>query len=254
MDNSEDDGGDDDDDDLQIQDDENEDFEDDGGSDDDDALIFEGNDMYSQNDDGEEEVSEDDGEEVQLDEGLHAGQFEMMDDSLVNEDMAVEMEQLQYRYRPHDFENIALNNLDEPTEDNYLQLNDDNGPKYFTAEMDGHSSLGEAVYERVVPSKYADGGDNFMASMIQNYALEGKNEDGTPNGKFFMNEAITKQAAAEILKTHKKLEGKELDDYMNQYFARTFAHFDVTKDGILGVEVMPQFMRFLASDQAMQLD
>jgi len=92
-----------------------------------------------------------------------------------------------------------------------------------------------------------------MASMIQNYALEAKNEDGTPNGKFLMTEAITKHAAAEVLKTHKKLEGKDLEEYMSQYFARTWQHFDVTHDGLVGVDVMPQFMRFLASDQALEL-
>jgi len=61
-----------------------------------------------------------------------------------------------------------------------------------------------------------------MASMIQNYALEGKKEDGTPNGKFFMNEAITRHAASEVLKTHKKLEAKELDEYLKQYYDRTW--------------------------------
>jgi len=114
--------------------------------------------------------------------------------------------------------------------------------------MNGHPDLGEKTYERVVPARFVDGGDPFMFSMINNYALEGKNEDGTPNGKFFMNESITRQASLEILKAHKKLEGKEAEDYMKQYFERTWAHFDVTKDGILDVDTMPQFMRFLASD------
>lgn len=119
--------------------------------------------------------------------------------------------------------------------------------------MDGHAGLGEKVYERVVPARFTDGGDTFMQSMIKNYALEGKNEDGTPNGKFFMSEAITKKAALEVLKTHKKLDGKEAEEYMKQYFARTWAHFDVTHDGNLDVDVMPQFMRFLASDQQLEL-
>ena len=93
-----------------------------------------------------------------------------------------------------------------------------------------------------------------MASMIANYALEGKNEDGTPNGKFFMDEARTKAASGEVLKSHKKIEGKELEEYMKTYFARTWKHFDINSDGMVGVDVMPQFMRFLASDQAMELN
>lgn len=54
-----------------------------------------------------------------------------------------------------------------------------------------------------------------------------------------MNESITKTAAMEVLKTHKKMEGKDAEEYMKQYFDRTWAHFDVTKDGQLDVDVMP---------------
>jgi len=107
--------------------------------------------------------------------------------------------------------------LDSPSDDMNLQLKSTTGD-YFKASDDGHSGLGEAVYERVVPPRFADGGDNFMESMIRNYALEGKNEDGTPNGKFVMDESTTRQAASEILKTHKKLEGKENDEYLKTYF------------------------------------
>tara|TARA_B110000914_G_C15258674_1_gene351957 strand:+ start:358 stop:525 length:168 start_codon:yes stop_codon:yes gene_type:complete len=53
--------------------------------------------------------------------------------------------------------------------------------------------------------------------------------------------------------THKKMSGAEVKEYLNTYFPRTFAHFDVNKQGAIGVEVMPQFMRFLASDQQMSL-
>jgi hypothetical protein len=185
----------------------------------------------------------------------------MLDDSVVEDNKALDMEQLIYEYKPHNVETIGLKDDDEVHEDDEdaedepedttnLQLQDDD---YFTAGMSGHGGLGESVYERVVPTKYADGGDSFMESMIQNYALEGKNEDGTPNGKFFMNESITKNAASEVLKTHKKLEAKEVEAYMKEYFGKTFAHFDVNKNGILGVDEMPQFMRYIASDQSMSL-
>lgn len=123
---------------------------------------------------------------------------------------------------------------------------------FFTAAMDGHGGLGEPVYERVIPKKYLDSddnnGDSFMASIIRNYALEGKNEDGSPNGKFYMDKAQTELAAKEVLKTHKKIDAKELEDYMKQYFARTWTHFDINKDDKLDADTMPMFMRFLASD------
>ena len=85
------------------------------------------------------------------------------------------------------------------------------------------------------------------------YALEGKNEDGSPNGAFFMDEPSTRAAAGEVLASHKSLKGGELDSYLKTYFARTWAHYDVNKAGMIGVEVMPVFMRFLASDQTLNL-
>ena len=85
------------------------------------------------------------------------------------------------------------------------------------------------------------------------WALEGKNKDGSPNGNFQMDEAVTRAAASEVLETHKGLTGDAKKKYLDTYFPRTWAHFDVTKDGKIDVIKMPQFMRFLASDQYMSL-
>jgi len=77
----------------------------------------------------------------------------MLDDTDVNEDTALEMEQLLYEYRPHEVETIGLQSDDdegedddEPEDDSNLQLSDVDMSTYFTPEMDGHSGLGEAVY------------------------------------------------------------------------------------------------------------
>jgi hypothetical protein len=112
----------------------------------------------------------------------------------------------------------------------------------------------EEGYHRVIPAYFsADSDDLFMRSMCKTYALEGKNKDGSPNGNFVMDEATTRAAASEVLETHKGLKGDEKKKYLDTYFARTFAHFDVTKGGKVEVIKMPQFMRFLASDQYMTL-
>ena len=92
-----------------------------------------------------------------------------------------------------------------------------------------------------------------MRSMISTYAREGKTADGEPNGSFSLTEASTRAAAAEVLATHKKLSGAGLKDYLTEYFPRTWAHYDVNKEGAIGVEVVPQFMRFLASDNTINL-
>ena len=120
-------------------------------------------------------------------------------------------------------------------------------------------------YERVTTPRFsADSDDIFMRSMIEQYALEERNKEfkdtatglttgGEPSGKFWMNHASTFAAAKEVLGTHKGLSGKMLDDYLNTYFEKAWGHFDVNQTGFVEVIKMPQFMRFLCSDQYMQL-
>jgi len=92
-----------------------------------------------------------------------------------------------------------------------------------------------------------------MRSMIMKYAAEEKTEDGVPSGNFFLNEASARRASSEVLASHKGLKGADLKGYLDTYFPRTWAHFDVNGAGMVGVEVMPQFVRFIASDQTLQL-
>merc|ERR1711939_1128942 len=125
-----------------------------------------------------------------------------------------------------------------------LKIND-----YFKAKDIGTGSL-DKKYERVPPPNFAaDSDDLFMRSMIMKCAMESKDADGAPTGAFFMDAAAT-----EVLGSHKGLKGADLKDYVKTYFPRTWAHFDVNKAGVVGVEVMPQFMRFIASDQTLKLE
>merc|ERR1712147_360891 len=79
-------------------------------------------------------------------------------------------------------------------------------------------------YERVTPTRFATGDDDiFMRSMIQNYALEGK---------------VCEEDDA----------GKEIKDS-----CKPDGHFWMNGAGVVEVIKMPQFMRFLASDQRMSL-
>jgi len=132
-----------------------------------------------------------------------------------------------------------------------VKINGDNG--YFFARDIGRGTL-DKKYERVPPARFsADSDDLFMRSVIMKYAAEEKTEDGAPSGNFFLNEASTRALASEVLSTHKGLKGADLKEYLGTYFPRTWAHYDVNKTGFIGVEVAPQFMRFVASDQTMQL-
>ena len=158
-------------------------------------------------------------------------------------------------------EDIQLNrNLTSSSsdEDANAQLGDDEEEEDHSGEVfnawDSHDEPKDGEYSRVVPAWFAaDGDDLFMRSMIKSYALEGKNKDGSPNGQFWMDEATSRAAASEVLGTHKGIKGAELATYLNTYFKKTWDHFDVNKGGKIEVIKMPQFMRFLASDQSMSL-
>merc|ERR550514_1479009 len=55
---------------------------------------------------------------------------------------------------------------------------------------------GESGYERITPARFAaDSDDIFMRSMIEQYAQEHKNKDGSPNGVFSMSEGSARAAA-----------------------------------------------------------
>ena len=67
-----------------------------------------------------------------------------------------------------------------------------------------------------------------------------------------MDQTAARGAAEEVLATHKKDVGS-VGAYLAEYFPKTWAHFDVNESGLIEVIKMPQFMRFLASDQYMSL-
>ena len=93
-----------------------------------------------------------------------------------------------------------------------------------------------------------------MFQIITNYALEQKTEKGEPSGVFKMDKTATMNAVKSVIKQAKHVEGKDLDTYAQQYFPRTWEHFDVNKEGKLDVLDMPAFMKYVCSDQGLDLD
>ena len=99
--------------------------------------------------------------------------------------------------------------------------------------------------------------------MIATYAHEEKTEvvkhddgstsGGEPSGKFWMSKEDATAAAREVLATHKGLTGADLDSYLATFLGKAWGHFDVNQTGWIEVIKMPQFCRFLASDQYMSL-
>ena len=135
-----------------------------------------------------------------------------------------------------------------------VQLLDDQ--QFFAAGDQGMTPNG-VEYVRTIPDQFNDESDNkFMKRIIDEYALEQKTDKGQPSGIFKLGKKETLNASKWIIGKVKNLEGKEkeLDAYMKQYFQRTWEHFDVNETGYLDALDMTAFMKYLASDQGIDLD
>lgn len=140
----------------------------------------------------------------------------------------------------------------------FVQLEDeeaDHSSEFFTAEFDGVTPLGGEQYNRVVPDQFGEETEEkFMRSIYTKFALEQKTKEGKPSGVFKMDKSNTKSVANQVMGRVKKLQGKDLDAFTNQYFQRTWDHFDVNQTGYLDTLDMTAFMKYMASDQGIDLD
>ena len=121
-------------------------------------------------------------------------------------------------------------------------------------DFEGKEHLG--TYTRSIPKQFdveGAGGDQFMWSMYQNYALEKTTADGKPTGRFVLTPMEAKMAAYEILSTHMGLKGKAAEDYLAQNFQAAFDHFDTAATGEIEVERAASFFRYLTGNMAINL-
>ena len=110
-------------------------------------------------------------------------------------------------------------------------------------------------YVRTFPDQDGEDTENkFMRAVIDRYALEKKTDKGAPSGQFFMNKKMTMELGKDCVEKTKDMHSKELDEYVAQYFPRTWEHFDVNKVGMLDALDMTAFCKYLASDQSVDLD
>ena len=88
-----------------------------------------------------------------------------------------------------------------------------------------------------------------MHSIISKYAIDKKDpKTGQPTGQFYVNEAGAEAIAREVIQTHLKKSGKELDDYANQHVADAWAKWDVNKTGYVEAERIPTMLRAIVGD------
>ena len=101
----------------------------------------------------------------------------------------------------------------------------------YPANFDDYAGVeGLGAYDRKIPTNFQGGGsgdDQFMNSMITNYAVEKATPTGTPTGDFYLNFGAAKMGAYEVLRTHLGLTGQPAEDYLDRYMNKTWDHFDV---------------------------
>ena len=123
-----------------------------------------------------------------------------------------------------------------------------------SSDSSDSESEDDLVQTEAPPARFmGDSDDLFMRSVINNYSSEGKNEDGSGNGVFTVSEGQGKALAAEVLGTHKGIKGAALTAYMGNYWAKSWGHWDVNRTGSIPILYAPSLMRFLMSDQYVQL-
>ena len=126
----------------------------------------------------------------------------------------------------------------------------DHSNEFFKAGDSG--MVGANPYERQVPAHFSGenlGDDNFMRSVHEKYALEGKNKDGTPNGKFWLDRGNASACAMEVLTNNMGMDVAKANEHLNEYFTRAWAHFDVNQVGRIHAVEAANFMRFVAGER-----
>ena len=104
-------------------------------------------------------------------------------------------------------------------------------------------------YNRVVPAKFlGDGDDTLMRSIIEKYAIETRSMDGKPTGQFFLDKSGASALATEVVGTHLKLAGSELNKYLDARFPEAWSRFDVNQEGKFEASRGPTFCRYLVPD------
>ena len=93
-----------------------------------------------------------------------------------------------------------------------------------------------------------------MYTLIHDYAKEGKDENGKPSGKFFLDRESAKKVTLPYVQKYANLQGRSLEDYMTMEFEEQFQHFDVLNSGFIECEQMGRFIKLMARDNTLQIE
>ena len=104
------------------------------------------------------------------------------------------------------------------------------------------ADIGSDYYSRTVPDLYGSSSrdDLLMRSAIENYAVEGKGDDGAPNGKFFITRGEMNGLADEVIMNNLGFkDASKRNAYAAEHLQKTWDHFDLFKKGYIPVQEVP---------------
>ena len=140
----------------------------------------------------------------------------------------------------NDWTQVQLNQKNAIESDDESSSDDEEDVDLQTGDIDVFQAWENGAhdngYTREIPERFSEERDDtLMRSLIQNYAIEIKDDKAKPTGHFFFNKEAASNAADEIVKTH----GSNDKSILQNNFEDTWNHFDINKDGLVEVERMP---------------
>lgn len=88
-----------------------------------------------------------------------------------------------------------------------------------------------------------------MRSVISTYAVEGRGDDGGPNGHFFITRTDMNSLVDEVLSNNMGFaDAAKKQEYADSKVPHLWKHFDMFGKGYIPVEEVPQFCRLLLGE------
>ena len=126
-----------------------------------------------------------------------------------------------------------------------------NGFGYLPPDDEKHGGpLHDQAYKREIPERFTGPtSDRLMHSIISKYAVDKRDEKtGKPTGQLYVDRAGAEALAREVVATHLKKTGKELDDYVTHNLTEAWARWDVNQTGWVEAERIPTLLRAIIND------